>query len=192
LLDVTMRAEPLHVLMRVVGLLWSRHPPSGCVGPCVRDGWSWLRILSNFCNRWFGNRPMLVTVKFHSSCVNRAWRRYRETSESVTAVQGVTRCHGGGQHQGALTFLKTTPPLLPQSSLPIYSHNSTHGLYESCLITSQVLCLWPFRDVLSTANTLHRVLAPGGLHKRDDTARKEEMRNAHKIFASKPEENSYT
>jgi hypothetical protein len=36
LLDVTTRGEPvLHVLTWVVGLLWSRHPPYGYVGPCM-------------------------------------------------------------------------------------------------------------------------------------------------------------
>jgi hypothetical protein len=37
LLDITMRAKPvLHMLTWVIGLLWSRQPPSACVGPCVK------------------------------------------------------------------------------------------------------------------------------------------------------------
>jgi hypothetical protein len=42
LMDVTMRAEPvLHVLTWVVGLLWSRHPPSGSLDMLCRAGCRW-------------------------------------------------------------------------------------------------------------------------------------------------------
>jgi hypothetical protein len=70
LLDVTMQAEPVpHVPTWVVGFLWSRHPSSGCVGPCVMQWAIRSAFIRYTCSSFLKAFYTLVSLSLmHGAC----------------------------------------------------------------------------------------------------------------------------